>query len=221
MPVATTTALAGSKRERTRDELLVAAQALLLEQSAGSLGVRQIAARAGLVHASFYTHYPSVEALISDLADLVLAAHASRVGALRAGAPTLADAFAQATRQTLRFITLSPDYGRLFFDAGLPVDRFAAGLRATMAGDVMAGMAGGEFRVVDAELSIAMVSGAILGVALDLHRGRITGAAIETATEMLLRHLGVAPAEARRAAQAPMAFVPPPPLPLRWLDLRA
>lgn len=215
------TVLLGTKRARTRDQLLAAAQTLLLEHSAGSLGVRQIAAGAGLVHASFYNHYDSIDALIADLSDLILVAHGTRVGALRTGAATLTEAFARATRQTLRFVTLSPDYGRLLFDAGLPVDRFVSGLRATMAGDVMAGMANGEFRVADAELTVSMLSGAIMGVALDLHRGRLPEAAIEAATESLLRQLGVDPAEAARAAHAPMLFVPPPALPLRWLEMQA
>lgn len=213
--------LSGSKRQRTRDQLLAAAQTLLLEQSAGSLGVRQIAAGAGLVHASFYNYYADLDALIADLSDLVLAAHGTRVGALRASAATLTDAFALATRQTLRFVTLSPDYGRLLFDAGLPVDRFVSGLRATMAADVMAGMASGEFCIADAELTVAMIAGAIMGVALDLHRRRLGEAAIEAATEALLLQLGVAAAEAARAANAPVAFVPPPALPLRWLEIGA
>ena len=75
----------GDKRARTRDQLLAAAQALLLEQSAASLGIRQITAKAGVVHATFYNYYPTVEALIEDVASLMQASHGLLVARLRAG----------------------------------------------------------------------------------------------------------------------------------------
>ena len=48
----------GSKRERTRDQLLVSAQSLLMEAGTAALGLRQITTHAGMVHASFYNYYP-------------------------------------------------------------------------------------------------------------------------------------------------------------------
>ena len=50
--------LLGSKRERTRDQLLVSAQSLLMSEGAAALGLRQITTHAGMVHASFYNYYP-------------------------------------------------------------------------------------------------------------------------------------------------------------------
>ena len=64
--------LSGTKRERTRDQLLVSAQSLLMHEGAGALGLRQITTHAGMVHASFYNYYP-------DVAALQRALHGSRV----------------------------------------------------------------------------------------------------------------------------------------------
>lgn len=204
------------RRARTRDQLLAAAQGLLLEQSAGSLGIRQVATAAGMVHGSFYNYYPSIEALIDDLAALVFAAHAGMVADLRARIDDPVAAFAGITRQSLRLVTDAPDYGRLLFDAGLPVDRFVTGLRAAMGADITEGARRGLFVAPDLDIAISLVAGAILGAAIDLHRGRLPATAIEPLTARLLETLGLPPADARRLAFVPMTFVTPPPLPLRW-----
>lgn len=213
-------ALVGDKRSRTRDQLLVAAQALLMEHSAGSLGVRQIATAAGLVHGSFYNYYPTVEALIDDLAQLVLASHAALVRVIRRDANGPAETFALITRQTLRCIPDSPGYGRLLFDSGLPIDRFLIGLRLAMRADVAAGAAAGVFKVDDLDLTVSLVIGALLGVSLDLRRGFVPPAAIEAATARMLQQLGLDPAEARRLSLADASFLPAPTLPLKWQTVR-
>jgi AcrR family transcriptional regulator len=211
--------LVGDKRARTRDQLLVAAQELLFEQNAASLGIRQIATQAGLVHGSFYNYYPGVEALMADLADLFFLSHALAVAQLRNGARDPAALFARVTRQTLRFIPASPALGRMLFDAGLPVDRFVSGLRAAMRADIVEGVARRVFRIDDIDLTVSMIAGSVLGLSLDLHRGVLKPTSIDAATVRLLEMLGLTRADARAASVAELAFLPPPALPLRWLAL--
>lgn len=207
------------KRGRTRDQLLVAAQRLLLEHSAASLGIRQIAAEAGMVHGSFYNYYASIEALIGDLGDLFVMGHALVVGQLRATATDMADVFALTTRQTLRFVCDSPGYGRLLFDAGLPVDRFIGGLRTSLAADIARGMESGVFHLDNPDTGVSIVAGSILGITLDLHRRRLDRSVIDSATADLLVILGVPRAIAVQASTTQVDFLPPPPLPLRWQAL--
>lgn len=206
------------KRARTRDQLLAAAQKLLQDQTAGTLGIRQVTDRAGVVHATFYNYYPSIEALVEDLADLIFAAHVALVAPIRAVTPDPAELFSLITRQSLR---CTPLYGRLLFDAGLPIDRFLTRLRQAMRQDLVQGVETGRFERQDVDLALGMTNGAILGVALDIHRGHLTGAAIEPAVERLLRQLGVAAREARDLATAEAAFLQPQPLPLGWITLQA
>ena len=211
--------LLGSKRERTRDQLLVSAQSLLMNEGAGALGLRQITTHAGMVHASFYNYYPDVAALIGDLGELLGATHAAAMAMTGDDHDNPAVRFARITRQTLRIVAEQQGFGRLMFDIGLPTDRLAAELRLRLKMDIEEGVTAGLFTVAEADLATAIVAGAITGLALDLHRGVLCSAKIDTATTQLLTYLGLDAAEAERLAHA--AFDPPPTLelPMRWLAL--
>jgi AcrR family transcriptional regulator len=211
----------GERRVAARDQLLAAAQTLLAEHTAGSLTIRQITNAAGMPYGSFYTHFSSVDALIADLARLIFTSQEILVDRLKHAIPGPAEAFATITRQTLRIVTDGPGYGRLLYDAGLPLDWFMSGMRGTMSADVSEGGRWGLFQIADPDVTISLVAGAIIGAALDLHRGVLQRADIERVTERLLRFLGVGAEDARRLAHAEMVFTPPPPLPLRWRDLEA
>ena len=211
--------LLGSKRERTRDQLLVSAQSLLMREGAAALGLRQIATHAGMVHASFYNYYPDVAALIGDLGELLGATHAAAMAMTGDDHDNPAVRFTRITRQTLRIVAEQQGFGRLMFDIGLPTDRLAAELRLRLRMDIEEGVTAGLFTVAEADLATAIVAGAITGLALDLHRGVLCSAKIDTATTQLLTYLGLDAAEAERLAHA--AFDPPPTLelPMRWLAL--
>jgi hypothetical protein len=214
-----TTSLRGSKRARTRDQLLVAAQALLMTHTAAALGIRQITDHAGMVHATFYNYYQDITALISDLGELLGASHAATMAELM---PDLADPalrFARITRQTLRMVATEPGFGRLIYDVGLPADSLVTELRLRLALDLAEGQQLGHFTLPDLDLAASMVSGAISGLALDLHRGSLPINAIEPATTRLLELLGLDPKTAVALGHEVVAFGPAPALPLRWLAL--
>lgn len=207
------------KRARTRDALLAAAQSLLLERPAAAIAISDFAARAGVSHGTFYNYFESIDALLDGLGELVTAAHGLRIATVAASARNDAERFAIKTRQTLRFIARGQDYGRLLFDAGLPIDRLAGALREDLFADINAGAANGAFRIENAKLSASLVAGAVLGAALDLHRGRLPKAAIDDAAAEMLQFLGVSPAAARRAVAISAPFTDPPALPLTWKTL--
>lgn len=211
--------LPGTKRERTRDQLLVSAQSLLMSEGAAALGLRQITAHAGMVHASFYNYYPDVPALIGDLGELLGATHAAAMAMLGEDHDDPAARFTRITRQTLRIVAEQPGFGRMMFDVGLPSDRLGAELRLRLKMDIDEGVAGGLFTVADVDIATSIVAGAITGLALDLHRGVLAFNKIEPATAQLLTYLGVDAAEAERLAHATFDSPPPPELPMRWLAL--
>lgn len=211
--------LSGTKRERTRDQLLVSAQSLLMHEGAGALGLRQITTHAGMVHASFYNYYPDVAALLGDLGELLGATHAAAMAMPSEGDEDAAARFARITRHTLRIVEEQADFGRMMFDIGLPSDRLATELRLRLKMDIEEGVAHGLFTVADVDLATSIVAGAITGLALDLHRGVLGFDKIDPATAQLLKYLGLDAAEAERLAHAAFDFPPPPQLPMRWLAL--
>jgi AcrR family transcriptional regulator len=211
--------LRGSKRARTRDQLLVAAQAMLMTHTAAALGIRQITDHAGVVHATFYNYYQDVAALIADLGELLGANHAATIADFGHASADPAQCFARITRQTLRMVAKEPGFGRLIFDVGLPAGSLVSELGLRLKLDLAKGMQLGRFSVSDLDLTASMVSGAISGLALDLHRGILPLSAIEPATTRLLELLGLEPAVAAALGQEVIAFPPTPALPMRWLAL--
>ncbi len=211
--------LRGSKRARTRDQLLVAAQSLLMTHTAAALGIRQITDHAGVVHATFYNYYQDVTALIADLGELLGASHAATIGGFSRQLTDPALRFARTTRHTLRLVTTQPGFGRLMFDVGLPADSLVSELRLRLKLDLAEGMQLGRFGVSDLDLTTSMVSGAISGLALDLHRGILPLTAIEPATLRLLELLGLDSTAAAALSHEAIAFPPTPALPMRWLAL--
>jgi AcrR family transcriptional regulator len=208
-----------NKRSRTRDQILIAAQELLMEHDASSLGIRQIAERAGLVHASFYNYYPDVGALLDGLAELLFTTHALTVAPARNGISDPAALFAATTRQTLRLILDSPKFARLLFDSGIPIDRLLTALHEPLRADLRAGAKAGAFTYDNIDIAVTIVAGSMMSLAVDLYRRRAKTAAIDELTFQLLRLLGVPHAKAKAAAFAKVDFRPAPPVPLSWKAL--
>jgi AcrR family transcriptional regulator len=201
-----------------RAALLVATQELLFARPAGGMSVRDIAARARVTPDVFHTHFDSVEHICDEVCGLFAAEHARLLEACTAGVDDPAAIVALRTRQTLRFVRPDAGFGRLVFDAGLPVDSVVRAMREQLEADILRGIETGVFAPVERELVFGMVVGSILGVALDLHRGAVEANAIERATAQLLRGLGVSAERAEALAFAPHPFVRPPALPLRPLE---
>lgn len=211
--------LQGSKRDRTRDQLLISTQALLQKYNAAELRINQVADNAGLVPASFYNYYPDVTALINDLGELLAATHAAAIAQLVSPNDSPSTRFARITRETLRVVAQQPFFGRLMFDVGLPIDRPDGYLRRSLHSDIEQGITTGTFAAADVDVAVSLASGAIQGIGLDIHRGLIPPAKIDAITARLLIGLGVAAVEAEHLAFTPIPTLPPAELPMRWLAL--
>ena len=57
----------GTKRERTRNRLLIATQELLLERSAGALTIRDVSHQAELSHGTLYNYFEDRDAMVRAL----------------------------------------------------------------------------------------------------------------------------------------------------------
>ncbi|MEI6621412.1 MAG: TetR/AcrR family transcriptional regulator [Actinomycetes bacterium] len=211
-----------TKRERTRDLLLLATQELLLEAGGGrGLAVSEVTGRAGVAHGTFYNHFDSIHDALNGVSDCIMREHSRVLDELLVDVSDRAERFARSTRQSLRMVPDSLEYGQLLFDSGLPVDRLAAGIRARMHADIILGVGDDAFRVNDVELTVSILAGTILGLILDLYRGQIGPEAIEPATEQMLKLLGVTSRRAQRLSRKPHDFLKLRSLPLSSLPVSA
>ena len=193
MRAATTT-----KRDRTRDALLIALQQLLLDPDAGGVSVPQLVERAGVSQGTFYNYFDSLADAIDAVGMLLLLEHSRVLAEVVAGAADPVDVISRSAKQTLMLFAHRPDIGLLMFDSGLPVDRFLGGIRAHLLGD----------------LQDALASGTMLGACLDIYRGRLDEAAVPAIAAQLLRIIGVGARKVERLANAPQEFIQCRALPL-------
>ena len=207
-----------TKRERTRDVLLMALQELLLDPGATAVSVPQVVGRAGAAQGTFYNYFESLSEAIDAVGALLLVEHIRVLRVVTSGAADTAEIVARSARQTLMLFVDRPDVGRLIFDSGLPVDRFVGGLRGHLHDDLQLGIDRGDFSVTDFDVATSVYTGTMLGACLDLHRGRLAADAIPDVVGYLLRALGVNTRKAQRLVSAPQEFVQWAPLPLSAIE---
>lgn len=206
-----------SKRDRTRNTLLVALQETLLRSPSGQVSVPQVIARAGLSQGTFYNYFGSLDGALDGVGELLLAEHTRLVDEVTADIADPVEIFARTTRQTLALAGAGDGYGTLLFDCGLPIDRFLGGLYQRMHRDVTRGASAGCFHVTDVDVALTLAAGGVLGAALDMHRGRLPSTAVESVTGSLLCGLGVDERTAQHIASVPFEILTARPLPLAVL----
>jgi AcrR family transcriptional regulator len=196
----------------------MALQELLLDPGATAVSVPQVVGRAGAAQGTFYNYFESLSEAIDAVGALLLAEHIRVLRVVTSGAADTAEIVARSARQTLMLFVDRPDVGRLVFDSGLPVDRFAGGLRGHLHDDLRLGIDRGDFSVPDFDIASSVYTGTMLGACLDLHRGRLAADAIPDVVGYLLRALGVNTRKAQRLVSAPQEFVQWAPLPLSVIE---
>lgn len=209
---------APTKTARTRDALLVALQELLLDPDVAAVSVPLVVGRAGTAQGTFYNYFESLPEAIDAVGGLILAEHTRVLAVVTSGAADTAEIVARSARQMLMLFVHRPEVGRLIFDSGLPVDRFATGLRGHLHHDLQLGIAQGDFSVSNFDVASTVYTGTMLGTCLDLHRGQLSADAIPDILGHLLRALGVSARKAQRLAAAPQEFVQWAPFPLSAIE---
>jgi hypothetical protein len=106
------------------------------------------------------------------------------------------------------------EYGRVFFDSGLPLDRLIMGQREHMGQGILLGLNTGVFSMRDVEIATRVVAGGMAAAMVDLHRGRMNEESIGPFVAELLSVLGVDQARAAELCQREQPYVPASPVPL-------
>jgi AcrR family transcriptional regulator len=196
----------------------VALQELLLDPDVATVSVPQVVGRVGAAQGTFYNYFDSLPEAVDALGALLFTEHTRVLQIVTAGAADPTEIVARSARQTLMMFVHRPEVGRLIFDSGLPVDRFATGLRGHFHDDLRHGIDHGAFSVPDFTVASTVYTGTMIGACLDLHRGLLTGDAVPAVVGHLLRTLGVSPGTAQRLMRAPQEFVQWAPIPLSAIE---
>lgn len=103
-----------------RNALLIAARTILEEESLASLSLRAVARRAGVSHAAPYRHFPSHEALLSELAIEGFVELKVELTNAAAAPGVTSDRIAMIGAAYMRFVARRPALSRLMFGPQLP-----------------------------------------------------------------------------------------------------
>ncbi len=193
------------RKQRTRAALIKAAQDFI---AAGRLNVpvQDISHAADVGVGSFYNHFESKEQLFQVAVNEVLDALGAVLDTLTATLEDPAEMFAQSYRLSGRLLRQRPDMSRVLLNNGLALVTADRGLAPRAKRDIANAAAAGKFTAADPQLAVAVVGGALLGLAQLLHDEpeRDEGEATDQVTEDILRMLGMPRQQARKLCQRPL-----------------
>jgi AcrR family transcriptional regulator len=193
------------RKQRTRAALIKAAQDFI---AAGRLSVpvQDISQAADVGVGSFYNHFESKEQLFEVAVNEVLDALGAVLDTLTDTLEDPAEMFAQSYRLCGRLLRQRPDMSRVLLNNGLALITSERGLAPRARRDIANAAAAGKFQVADPQLAVAVVGGALLGLAQLLHDEpqRDECEATDQVTEDVLLMLGLSRQRARKLCQRPL-----------------
>lgn len=206
--------MAVSKREKTRERLLIAAQQLLLDGGVSSLTVNNLSASAGLALGTFYNYYRTREEVLEAICALVSSAYQRDLDAVCAGLQDPAQIVAASSLQTLHMLGSGSALGRLLFATELPIEPLIQAVRQRFIRDAQAGLAAGVFKVENEAVMLSLISATTYGALHDRYNGTLAADSLVLVSESILLLLGMAAADAKRLARQDYALQPARELPL-------
>jgi AcrR family transcriptional regulator len=196
------------RRARARQRILEVAERLMIERGVDAVTLDDIADAADIARRSFYHHFESKHELLVPIARARTLNLNRRIDRLVATIEDPAEVMATAFRHGLRTLATDPLCNWFVLKSGLPHQRVLEGLGASGMRDARRGLEQGRFQVDHPEVARLLVAGAFIGVLSAYCERKITAADIDDAVELLLRVLGVTPAEAREVAHRPLPRLP-------------
>jgi len=196
------------KRAKTRTELLRAARAVFATRGVEAATFAEIAAQAGVSPGTIYNYFATREALVDAVADEVLADFA------RVQTRTVREVADPAVRVAITIRRLyalarhDPLWAACLARLGPRHARFEDAVRPLALANLRAGIAAGRFRLPDAPPVLEMLVD-LFHASMQTLEAHMTGAdAVDAVGLLVLRALGLTPAEAQVAwarSRAPAA----------------
>lgn len=183
-----------------------AARQILAENGDTSTSIQAIAERADVGFGSFYNHFDSKAELFEAAVVDALEEFGQSFDERLAGMDDPAELVAAGFRLSARMADSHPELMRVLRSRGLGYVHSDNGLARRALRDVQVGIASGRFTTLDPVVALSALGGTLLSlVELRFARPEVDGdeAAVNLA-EMVLRMLGLPPAEAHDVARRPL-----------------
>jgi AcrR family transcriptional regulator len=196
-----------SKRERTRDGLVAAAEELLAAHGPDAVSIDEITAAAEVAKGTFYTHFSDKDDIERAIAVLVRGELEAEVGRVNDGIADAAVRMANGLSTYLSFAVWHPVRARTLLRLSSGSVDPEAPANAGLRGDVMLGAKSKRFDVVSIHAAVIGVIGACVAGGSYLVRApkaraeRIASEIVATT----LRGLGVKGSDAQKLAEAAVA----------------
>jgi AcrR family transcriptional regulator len=195
------------KRERTRGELVAAAEHLVAAHGLDAISIDDIVEAADVAKGTFYTHFADKNDLAETIAHRTRMELEDKITAINEGNRDAAKRMANGVSSMFAFAIANPVRARALLrlrpsavDPGAPIN---AGLRS----DIVLGLKSKRFAATSLDAAVVIVIGGTMAAVLrlsDANNGRI-GEQYAFATDViatLLVSLGLKQAEAMRLADA-------------------
>jgi AcrR family transcriptional regulator len=193
------------RRERTREQLVDSARALISEKGVAGLRIGEITARADVALGSFYNHFETKEALVDAVVGESLEALAASVAGGEADDQDPAEVVAEAIRRFVRLADDDPSFAQLIVHLNHADTVFATAVYPYARFALQRAIEAGRLETPDVEVSLTTIVGGSLALMRAVVDGRIAPGAGDAFAELVLRSLGLEAAEAHEIASQPLA----------------
>lgn len=195
------------RREKTREQLLAAAERLFAAHGADAVSIDEIVGAAEVAKGTFYNYFTDKEDVARALAGRVYFAVEEEIGRVNDGVSDAAERVARALCIYQLFGRRNPTQAQLLLRMQAGIARGDAPHNKGAKADLTAGIAQGRFDIETTDHGLVVVVGSVLagiGRAID-ERGRTSlaeaGARASELAVLVLRALGVSSAKARTIAE--------------------
>lgn len=193
------------RKVRTRQQLVDAARAILLERGSVDVSIQQITDRADVSVGSFYNHFEDKPTLFRAAVGEILEEYGIRLDALTGAIDDPAEVFATNLRITAGLAATAPEVARVFVEGGMHFLVLDNGLAPRARRDIQRAIRTGRFTVSDADVVLACTAGCLFShLQSGVERPPTDHAATDEMTELLLTMFGLPAGEAQRIAHLPL-----------------
>lgn len=198
------------RRLETRARLVRAARELMARQGIGATSIQEITDTADVGFGSFYNHFDSKEAIAEAVMDEAIERFGAAADALAGTLDDPAEVLAASARHAVRHAAADPAWGWFLVRTGLArAGGLRRGLGQRLARDVRIGLDARRFAPDDPTAATLAAGGAILAIIAAHLGGDLGDDAPERAAAVVLRLLGLSPAEAREIATRRLPSISP------------